>query len=398
MSQATAAELAALNDRYANLATSPTSPTSPLPGAGEVVASMATVRASTVTPCRLSYLWDARVPLGELTLWVGRGGLGKTVMLAAELAARTSRGDLDGDLDGPGTVLIASGEDAIDHTLVPRLHAAGADLDRIEFVPDLLTLPDDVDQLAATVRDLDARLVVVDPLSAHLDAAVDSHRDASIRRALSPLAGIAHATGAAVVAVAHLNKARTGDLYAAVSGSAGLFNAARSVLLVAPDPDADDGDDTARVLVHGKSNTSRLAPARRFRVVGDVVTVGEVTIDVPRIEWGDEAPELTMASVLDQATPEERSEADEAEAWLVESLSSGARLARNVKADAKRDGIATRTLERAAQKLTSRGLLDRRRDGFGAPFTWQLVDQPRPTPPTPTAGEEGEVGEVGGAT
>ncbi|TVR25381.1 MAG: hypothetical protein EA387_04135 [Nitriliruptor sp.] len=370
----------------------PSSPTSPATGFGELVASMETVRASTVTPRRLDYLWRDRVPLGELTLWVGRGGLGKTVMLAAELTARATRGELDGDLDGPTSVLIASGEDAIDHTLVPRLYAAGADLERVEFVPDLLTLPDDVDKLRATVLEHGCRLVVVDPLSAHLDSAVDSHRDASIRRALSPLAGLAHDTGAAVVAVAHLNKARTGDLYAAVSGSAGLFNAARSVLLVAPDPDAEDGDDTSRVLLHGKSNTSKLAPARRFQVVGTTVTVGEVTIEVPRIEWGEEAPELTMASVLDQATAEERSEADDAEAWLVAALANGSRHASNLKADAKRDGIATRTLERAATRLKERGQLRRYRDGFQAPYTWELIAQPRPSSPNPTGGEYGELG------
>lgn len=393
MTTATAADKAALNAKY----DPSTSPTSPDIESGEVVASMETVRASTVVPRRLEYLWRDRVPLGELTLWVGRGGLGKTVMLAAEVAARASRGQLDGDLDGPTSVLIASGEDAIDHTLVPRLYAADADLDRIEFVPTLLTLPEDVDRLRATVEEHDVRLVVVDPLSAHLDSAVDSHRDASIRRALSPLAELAHSTGAAVVAVAHLNKARTGDLYAAVSGSAGLFNAARSVLLVAPDPDAEEGDDTARVLLHGKSNTSKLAPARRFSVVSAIVTVGEVTIDVPRIEWGEEAPELTMASVLDQASAEERSEVEEAEVWIIQALANGARHARNLKSDAKRDGIATRTLERAATRLKERGELRRYRDGFQAPYTWELIAQPRPTPPNSQAGEVGEVEDQEGA-
>lgn len=373
---------------------SPSSPYSPSARAGATVASLPTVLAADVTPRRLSYLWSPRIPLGELTIGVGRGGLGKTVLLAAELAARVTRGELDGDLDGPANVLIASGEDAIDHTLVPRLYAAGADLDRVRFLTDMLTLPDEVEQLHAAVVEHDARLVIIDPLAAALGSNIDSHRDASIRRALSPLAKLAHESGTAVVAIAHLNKSPTGDLYLAVSGSAGLFNAARSVLVVAADPDTEAADN-ARVLLHGKSNTAELAPAVRFSVVGTDVHVGEVTLNVPRAEIGEEVPGLSVHDVLDQGTAEDRNASSEAEEWLRESLANGPRHARNVKADAQKAGYPARTLERAAGSLDRRGELRRRRDGFGGPVTWELVTHSPPTSPTLTHGEYGEYGESG---
>jgi hypothetical protein len=371
---------------------SPNSPNSPAARVGETVASLPTVLAADVTPRKLSYLWSPRIPLGELTIGVGRGGLGKTVLLAAEIPARVTRGELDGDLDGPANVLIASGEDAIDHTLVPRLYAAGADLDRVRFLTDLLTLPDDVERLAAAVAEHDAKLVIIDPLAAALGAGVDSHRDASIRRALSPLANLAHESGAAVVAIAHLNKSPTGDLYLAVSGSAGLFNAARSVLVVAGDPDTEAADN-ARVLMHGKSNTAELAPAVRFAVVGTDVEAGELTLNVPRAELGDEVPGLSVHDVLDQGTAEDRSASSEAEEWLREALANGPRHARNIKADAQRAGYPPRTLERAAGSLDRRGELRRRRDGFQGPVTWELVTHSPPNSPNPNAGEYGEYGE-----
>ncbi len=371
---------------------SPNSPNSPAARVGETVASLPTVLAADVTPRQLSYLWSPRIPLGELTIGVGRGGLGKTVLLAAEIPARVTRGELDGDLDGPANVLIASGEDAIDHTLVPRLYAAGADLDRVRFLTDLLTLPDDVERLAAAVAEHDAKLVIIDPLAAALGAGVDSHRDASIRRALSPLANLAHESGAAVVAIAHLNKSPTGDLYLAVSGSAGLFNAARSVLVVAGDPDTEAADN-ARVLMHGKSNTAELAPAVRFAVVGTDVEAGELTLNVPRAELGDEVPGLSVHDVLDQGTAEDRSASSEAEEWLREALANGPRHARNIKADAQRAGYPPRTLERAAGSLDRRGELRRRRDGFQGPVTWELVTHSPPNSPNPNAGEYGEYGE-----
>ena len=371
---------------------SPSSPYSPSARAGETVASLPTVLAADVTPRRLSYLWSPRIPLGELTIGVGRGGLGKTVLLAAEIPARVTRGELDGDLDGPANVLIASGEDAIDHTLVPRLYAAGADLDRVRFLTDMLTLPEDVERLHAAVEEHDAKLVIIDPLAAALGSNVDSHRDASIRRALSPLASLAHESGAAVVAIAHLNKSPTGDLYLAVSGSAGLFNAARSVLVVAGDPDTEAADN-ARVLMHGKSNTAELAAAVRFAVVGTDVHVADLTLNVPRAELGDEVPGLSVHDVLDQGTAEDRNASSEAEEWLRESLANGPRHARNVKADAQRAGYPPRTLERAAGSLDRRGELRRRRDGFGGPVTWELVAHSPSTSPTLPDGENGEYGE-----
>lgn len=371
---------------------SPSSPYSPSARAGETVASLPTVLAADVTPRRLSYLWSPRIPLGELTLGVGRGGLGKTVLLAAEIPARVTRGELDGDLDGPVNVLIASGEDGIDHTLVPRLYAAGADLDRVRFLTDMLTLPEDVERLHAAVEEHDAKLVVIDPLAAALGSGIDSHRDASIRRALSPLANLAHESGAAVVAIAHQNKKQTGDIYEAVSGSAGFFNAARSVLVIGSDP-TPNAADNARVLMHGKSNTAELAHGVRFAVVGTDVHVGELELNVPRAELGDEVPGLSVYDVLSQMTGEDRTASIEAEEWLREALADGPRQASNVKADGQRAGHTTRTVERVASALHASGDLRRNREGFGGPVLWELVTHSPPTSPTLTDGEYGEYGE-----
>ncbi len=140
------------------------------------------------------WLWDRRIPLGAATLLVGREKLGKST-LTAELAARLSRGTLEGDLRGThAATLIVTYEDSAGRTTKPRLMAAGADLSRVHRVSaqrdggaDLVTLPADVDSVAALAAETEARLVIVDPLSASLGADVDGHRDQDIRRALAPL-------------------------------------------------------------------------------------------------------------------------------------------------------------------------------------------------------------------
>jgi hypothetical protein len=80
------------------------------------------------------WLWDGRIPLGTVTLRVGREKLGKST-LCVELAARLSRGELEGDLAGtPIDSLLVSYEDSSSRTIKPQLMAAGADLGRVHRI------------------------------------------------------------------------------------------------------------------------------------------------------------------------------------------------------------------------------------------------------------------------
>ena len=262
------------------------------------------LRACDVHAEPVRWLWRDRIALGALTLLVGVPGLGKT-LLAIWLAARVSRGDLPGDLSEPAHVFIASAEDSREHTLVPRLEAAGADLSRVQFLVmqkdgfDVgLTLPENVGELDLHVAGQSARLVIVDPIMAHLATGLDSHRDHSVRRALAPLHRLATDHGCSVLAIGHLNKAPSGDIFSRVGGSVGLTAAARSILLATPDPDAP-GNDSKRVVSHAKSNLGRLAPALRIEVESRAVRSSEgpeipTAVAVP----GEEAPHIRVADLL----------------------------------------------------------------------------------------------------
>ena len=144
-------------------------------------------------------------------------------------------------------MVMSSAEDPLPQVVVPRLHAADAVLDRIKFVAinrDGFQMPPLLPADLATVRErmeqVQARLLVFDPLMAHLGAQVNSWKDQEIRAALSPLQRLAEETGAAVVVVAHLNKGQSSDPLQRLGGSIGLPAAARSVLLLARDPDDPD--------------------------------------------------------------------------------------------------------------------------------------------------------------
>ena len=90
-------------------------------------------------------------------------------------------------------------------------------------------LPGDAMKLRSVVSDRQVRLLVVDPLSAHLGANINSWKDDNVRRALAPLHAVAEES-AAIVVVAHLNKGQTSEPLQRLGGSIGLA-AARSVLL-----------------------------------------------------------------------------------------------------------------------------------------------------------------------
>jgi putative DNA primase/helicase len=145
-------------------------------------------RASEIKPETVSWLWRGWLPLGMLSLLAGLPGLGKST-LALQLAADLTRGEVDGALAGtPADALIVTYEDALAETVVPRLMAANADLERIHLLAaervgesiDLTRSVSEIDRLAARH---DARLLVVDPLVAGLPVGgVSSHVDQDVRR------------------------------------------------------------------------------------------------------------------------------------------------------------------------------------------------------------------------
>src|SRR5215216_7215995 len=90
------------------------------------------IKASEVVTKPVEWLWDKRIPKGKLTMFDGDPDVGKSV-ITMDLSARVSTGRTfpDGAPCEAGNVLIVNVEDAKDDTIVPRLKAQGANLERI---------------------------------------------------------------------------------------------------------------------------------------------------------------------------------------------------------------------------------------------------------------------------
>lgn len=328
------------------------------PGDGACAVPLASIRRE-----RVEWLWRERVPIGMLTLLIGDPGLGKSLWTLA-LASEVSR-------TGSG-VLILSAEDHAGATIRPRVEAAGGDLNRIHVVTvrrdgleDGLALPDDAPQLAELVAGQDARLVVVDPLMAHLPESVNSWRDQSVRRAMAPLHRIAQQHGSAVVVVAHLNKARGGDPLYRVGGSIGIPAAVRSALLLARDP-SDEERGRKRVLAHVKCNVAPQAESLACEVQPILLESDERIETARMVVTG--TSDVLAKELLDLPTSEEKTERVEAMDFLRAELAYGPRHVQGLRVAATGAGLSWRTIERAKGDL---GVKSHRVGGAAGEGRWE---------------------------
>lgn len=243
------------------------------------------VKASEVEPERLRYLWESRIPIGAVSLLPGPEGAGKSTVLA-RVGADATRGILPGDLYGkPTAVMVLAVEDHLSAVVVPRLRAAGADLDRVHIVKAAILsdkvevdviLPRHLDRIGQAVRDLGIGLVWIDSLVTTFDDDVRTTQYKDTAKVLRALGDFAVEYNVAVVAPWHLNKTAGSDTAVRMMDSRGFRTAVRSVLMVAVDPE----DSRRGIIALDKSNGGTLdIPAIRYRISASPYTVTEVDDD-----------------------------------------------------------------------------------------------------------------------
>lgn len=319
--------------------------------------------ASQVKIAPVKWLWSTegqgRIPAGCLSLIAGREGIGKS-LFAIQTLADLTRGELEGAFYGtPKHVIVAATEDSLTHTLVPRLMAAGADLERVHFAEmetpegqvDELVLPRDIAEIEATILEYQPAALVLDPLISRLAAGLDTHRDADTRRGLEPLVALAGRANITILGLIHLSKANTTDPLTQIMGSKAFAAVARAVIYCMVDPD----DDDIRLVGQAKNNLGRMdIPALSYKVTSKLVQQGpDGDIRAGKIEWCGPVERSIREAVYEAQTapPIEKSAVEAAESWLLHYLSNKALASQEVKKAARAAGHAERTLKRAFRKL-----------------------------------------------
>lgn len=367
--------------------------------------------ASKIRPRRVRWLWDGRLALGSLGLLAGPEGLGKST-LGYTIAADITRGTLPGEYYGtPHAVLVCASEDSWEYTIVPRLMAAGADLDlvfRVEMrtADDIavgLSLPRDLVAVEQGAKEVDAAMMILDPLMSRIAENIDTHKDGDVRRALEPLVAVADRAGMAILGLIHHNKSGSSDPLQLVMASKAFTAVARSVHTVIKDP--EDDTDARRLFGTPKNNLGRSdLPTLSFTIVGHQIDTDEGPASTGQLVWG-EVVEGSIGDAMRRAAEQgdDRSATTEAADWLTDYLASkgGTDDSATIKREGARAGHSADALKRARRKIkapsTSQGYP--RRTWWSLPGTQseQTVGAtPRgdaPTAPTAPTGAQSEQSE-----
>ena len=302
-------------------------------------------------------------------------------------------------------------EDSWKYTIVPRLMAAGADLDLVYRAEVAGHRGRDRDRSACPPTTgcsrrrspaNDVALVALDPLMSAISDTLDTHVNRQVRQALDPLARIADRTGAIVAGIAHFNKSSGTDASSLITASGAFKDVARFIFAFAADDEDGPGHHPdqeqprpQRPAVAGLPASSR-PPCRPRRATPG--SAGSSSTARPT------APCRTSSA---PRTVQERDEKTRAEDYLRKALADGPRPTKDVEEEAREaTGSAKRTLERARTCAADPGregrdrLVDLAARARGRPSGPRRTAKPSPAKTAKTAKPclPGEVGGVGGVT
>ena len=166
------------------------------------------IKASDVEIKEVEWLWYPYIPYGKVTVLQGDSGDGKSTFVL-NLAAMLSRGEpmpfTDGSGQEPVNIIYQSSEDDADDTIVPRFVKAGGDPNRLIFISEkekYLSFSDE--RLLEAVRKTNAKLIVLDPLSAYIGEETRINTANEIRRQFRPLIELAKEQRCAILIVHHM--------------------------------------------------------------------------------------------------------------------------------------------------------------------------------------------------
>jgi putative DNA primase/helicase len=352
-------------------------------------ASVTIVKGTEIHPTSVEWVWPEWLAAGKLEILAGAVATGKTT-IAVDLAATITRGRIwpDGKQSEIGDVLVWSGEDDPEDTLLPRFLAAGGTQERIHFVNDVVVdgkkrpfdPSTDMGALTTAARSItNLKMLIIDPVV--LMVAGDSHKNTEVRRGLQPLSQLAAVMNCVALGITHLTKGTAGrDPIERVTGSLAFTAGPRLVLMAAKPLDPDQ----KRRLVRIKSNIGPDGDGFEYSL-GQEPLIGWDGLSGQRVLWGGPlfgtARELLNDIELPKDEPAAAPKRNTATQFLRDALKDGPMPTKWIENAAKQAGLSWRTVQRACADL---GVVASRIGGIGSDGEWQWQ---LPDPDVPPDGE-----------
>jgi AAA domain len=281
----------------------------PHPPQGKRVAVLR--RASDIEPEPIDWAWKDRFAFGKLALIAGDPGLGKS-QVAIDIIARCTLRDPFPCGEGCAPqceALILTAEDALKDTVIPRLIASGADRSKVHVLTgtkiegaaageeDLFDLTRDVAVLRDVLRtNRKIRIIIIDPLTAYLGE-TQAHKNAQVRKVLTPLVKLVEDYGVLVIGVTHLNKSAGKAIYR-VLDSIAFVALGRILHLVIQDSDNPDN----RKFLCDKTNIGPKPAGLTFICQQVEVPTSRGNIWMSRVSWGTQTISQTADEAIATAT------------------------------------------------------------------------------------------------
>ena len=328
-------------------------------------------RLSEVEDKEAEWLWDQRLPLGDLSIICGDMDVGKS-WFVLDIMARITMGRAmpDGSRNPFGKrrreVLWVTADER-DSTIKHRFRLLRGELSRfslLQFVYEndkkrAFSLSEDLERLDQLLTDRPLiSVIAIDPLGAFVGK-LNTHRYSDVYQMLAPIADLTEKHRVAMLPIMHLNKGDGEYAKYRVNGSVAITSGPRAAWLVSPDPD----DEDRRLLLEIKNNNrieSKVGFAFRFKRPNG-------------IKWENGPITVTADESLkqeDRSKAPARSDAMQALKIFLER-SGGSVPADDIPGWAKSEGICKRTLDAAKKEL---GVESEKTGGSGAPWCWVLPD------------------------
>ena len=346
--------------------------------------------ASLIKTRRQKWFWEpftghGVIPLGTATIVAGKGGEGKTTFML-HLAALASRGQLPGDLHGQKMATIVIGpEDDWDTVMVPRLKAAGADLDRIYQIEVESTLdeftsrrslkfPLDVDMIEQAIGETGAKVLVVDPAPSLMHGDMNKVQD--VRQSYEPLIALAQRREIALILINHFNKGG-GSVSGGLSGSHAWRDLTRSYLAFATDEESGE-----RVFSQDKNNYGESKGSYKFTLESvEVSTDDGETASVARVNFLGETDQ-TVGDSISRANgdDEDLDDRNVAQSFVIDFIKQNEvweAKAGDVLKAGRAAGFNDNELKNARKRSKSPRIASVKSD-FGAGWVWRIETHDEP--------------------
>lgn len=349
-------------------------------------------QASSISAQPVKWTYDNWLPKGELNILVGAPNTGKTAFACA-LAAGITNGNgwqlhPEFKVNGWGHVIIVNNEDSVSSTLLPRLIAAGANLDRVHFL-DTRTITDnekpfsfnndrDRNRLLGLSERLNHNigLVIIDPIYDAVDG--DHGNNGKARQAFEGLAQLAKPLQCPILGIAHSVRNPSGkEPLARVAGTPAYKEVPRVILLlskIASGPTANGG---THVLVHVKNSLGPIDGGFEYCLKEveladqnpDSNTLGKgLQFTITGVKSG--SPEDILAEADRRKPVDTLTKTKRAEEFLQTILNDGPMLFVDIEKMALKENIAIGTLKLAKSNLK---IKTKKQDGDGR-SVWSLPD------------------------